>query len=81
MCVLSLTSYLSDVQDVSDDAVSDVGGRLAPCDLQGVGGQDAGCEASGGGRQVFRLGNSQTGAGLVGPGTVLGNALIDGLIL
>lgn len=80
MCVRP-TSNLADVQDISNDALSDVGERLAPCDLQGVGGQHAGCEALWSGGQVFSLGHSQTGAGLVGAGAVLGNALVDGLIL
>lgn len=81
MCVLALTSYFADVQDISDDVVSDIGGWLSPCDLQGVGGQRAGCEALRGAGQVFRLGHGQTGAGLVGACAVLCDALVDGLIL
>ncbi len=79
--MLTLTSYLADVQDISNDAVSDVGGWLSPCDLQGVSGQYTGCEALRGARHVFSLGHGQAGAGLVGAGTVLGDALVDGLIL
>lgn len=79
--MLTLTSYLADVQDISDDAVGDVGRRLGPCDLQDVGGQHTSCEPLWGGRQVFSLGYSQTGAGLVGACTVLSDALVDGLIL
>lgn len=77
----TLTSYLADVQDVANDTFSDIGGRLSPCDLQGVGGQSTGCEALGGSGQIFSLGHSQTGTSLVGAGTVLSNALVDGLIL
>ncbi len=79
--MLTPTSYLADVQDVSDDALGDVGGRLMPCDLQGVGGQCAGCEALWSAGQIFGLSHSQTGAGLVGACTVLGDALVDGFIV
>lgn len=81
VCLLTLTSNLADVQDISDDAVGDVGRWFPPCDLQGVGGERAGSEALRGGGQVFSLGHGQTGAGLVGACTVLGDALVDGLIL
>lgn len=81
VCMLTLTSYLADMQDISNDAIGDVCRRLGPCDLQGVGGQHASCEALWGGGQVFSLGHSQTGTGLVGACTVLSDALVDGLIL
>lgn len=76
-----LTSNPADVQDVSDDAVGDVGGRLGPRDLQGAGGQAAGRQALWGRGQVFGVGHGQTGAGLVGSGAVFGYALVDGLIV
>lgn len=80
-CVLTLTPHLADVQDVSNDAVGDFGRRLVPSDLQGVGGQGIGCEALGGSRQIFRMGHSQPGAGLIGAGAVFCDALVNGLIL
>lgn len=80
VCVLTLTSYLADVQHVADDALSDVGGRLVPADLQGVRGHGFGREASWGIGQILTLRHGQAGAGLVGTGTVLGNALVDSLV-
>lgn len=79
--VLPLASCLADVQDITDDAFGDVGRRLIPCDLERDGGQRTGSEAFGGGGEVFALDHSQAGAGLVGPGAVLSDALIDGLVV
>lgn len=81
VCAVTLTSYLADVQDISDDAVGDIGGWFPPGDVQGVGGQRGGCEPLRGRWQIFNHGDGQTSAGLVSTGTVLCNALIDGFIL
>lgn len=78
--MVTFTSDLADMQDISNDTVSDVGERFTPCDVQGVGGQHAGCEALWSSRQIFSLGHSQTGTSLVGASTVLCDALVDGLI-
>lgn len=81
VCVRTLTSYLADVQHVADDALSDVAGRLVPADLQGVRGHGFGCEASRGIGQILTLRHGQAGTGLVGTGAVLGNALVDSLVV
>lgn len=82
VCVcVCVTSYPADVQHISDDAVSGVGGRFLPGDLQSAGGKGRGPEPLRGRREVLDLGHGQTSAGLVGPGAVLCDALVDGLVL
>lgn len=75
------TSDLADVQDVSDDVLSDLGGRLCPGDVDGVGGHGAGRQALRSSGEVLGLSHRQPSAGLVGTGAVLRNALVDGLVL
>lgn len=74
------TSNLADVQNISDDVLRDLGQRFSPGDVDGVGGQSAGCETLWSGGEIFGLSYSQPGAGLVGAGAVLRNALVDGLV-
>lgn len=80
-CAPTPTSDLADVQDVSDDVLSDLGGRLYPGDVDGVSGQGAGRQALRSSGEILGLSHSQPGAGLVGAGAVLRDALIDGLVL
>lgn len=79
--VLTLASYFADVQHISNDAVRDLRGWLAPCDLQAAGGQSVGHETLGGSGQVFGMGHSQTSTGLVRACTVLRDALVDGFVV
>ncbi len=69
------------MQDVSYDLLADVLCRLFPGQLQAAGAEGHGLEASGRLRQLRSMADSEAGAGLVGAGTVLCNALIDGLVL
>lgn len=75
------TSNLADVQNVSDDVLRDLGWRFSPGNVDGVGGQGAGCQTLWSSGEIFGLSYSQPGAGLVGAGAVLRNALVDSLIL
>lgn len=76
-----LTSKSSDVQDVSYDLLAAVLCRLIPGQLQAAGAEGGGLEARGGLRQFGPLADGESGAGLVGAGAVLCDALIDGLVL
>ena len=68
------------MQHVSNDAVSDLCRRLDPGELQGSFGQSCGLQALRRVRQLFGQRHSQTSTCLVGSCTVLGYALVDGLI-
>lgn len=75
------TSDLADVQNISDDVLRDLGWRFSPGHVDGVGGQSVGRQTLWSSGEIFGLSYSQPGAGLVGAGAVLRNALIDGLVL
>lgn len=77
----SLTSQSSDVQDVSYDLLADLLCGLFPGQLQTAGAQGQSLEAGGGLGQLGPLADGEAGAGLVGAGAVLCDALIDGLVL
>lgn len=68
------------MQNVSDDLLVGVG-RLFPGQLQAAGAEGRGLEAGGGLGQLGSLADGEAGAGLVGAGTVLSDALIYGLVL
>ena len=76
-----LTSQPSDVQDVSYDLLADRLCGLFPGQLQAAGAQGQSLEAGGGLGQLGPLADGEAGAGLVGAGAVLCDALIDGLVL
>lgn len=80
-CAPTPTSDLADVQDVSDDVLGDLGGRLSPGDVDGVSGHGAGRQALRSSGEILGLSHGQSGAGLVGAGAVLRDALIDGFVL
>lgn len=69
------------MQNVSDDVLRDLGRRFSPGHVDGVGGQSAGRQTLWSSREIFGLSHSQPGAGLVGAGAVLRDALVDGLVL
>lgn len=76
-----LTSQSPNVQHVSNDVAADVLVWGVPGQVQGAGAERCGPETSGGLGQVGSLADGEPGAGLVGAGTVLSDALINGLIL
>lgn len=76
-----LTPQPSDVQDVSDDGLAAALRRLVPGQLEAAGAEGRGPEPGGGLRQLGPLADGETGAGLVGAGAVLSDALVDGLVL
>lgn len=82
VCVwwLFLTSQSSDVQDVSDNLLADPFLWLVPAQLEAAGCQGCGLKARWGGRQFWALADGQPGTGLVGTGSVLSNALVNGLV-
>lgn len=69
------------MQHISDYLLADSLRRLIPGQLQAVGAQGRGLEPSGGFGQLGPLADGEAGAGLVGAGAVLGDALVDGLVL
>lgn len=69
------------MQDVSYDLLADVILWLLPGQLQATGAEGQGLEPVGGLGQLGPLTDGEAGAGLVGAGTVLCDALIDGLVL
>lgn len=75
-----LTSQSPDVQDVSDDQLAGVLVRGVPGQVQGAGAERCGPQTGGGLRQVGSLVDGEAGTGLVGPGAVLSDALINGLV-
>lgn len=79
--VLTLTPNLADVQDISNDTVSNVGNWLPPGNMHGIIWQHSDSEALRSSGQVFRLDYRQTGAGLVGASAVFCDALVNGLVL
>lgn len=83
MCVVCqlLTSKSADVQDVSYNLLADVILWLLPGQLQATGAEGQGLEPVRGLGQLRPLTDGEAGAGLVGAGTVLCDALIDGLVL
>lgn len=69
------------MQHVSDDVLAGALCWLLPAQLQAAGAQRRRFKAGGGLGQVGPLDDGEAGAGLVGPGAVLGDALVDGLVL
>lgn len=69
------------MQDISYNLLADMRCRLFPGQLQSAGAEGRGPEAGGGLGQLGPLADGEAGTGLVGAGTVLCDALIDGLVL
>lgn len=69
------------MQYISNNLLADVLFRLFPGQLQAAGAEGRGPEAAGGLGQFGPMADGETSAGLVCTGTVLSDALIDGLVL
>lgn len=69
------------MQDVSDDVAAGVSGRLVPGQLEAAGAEGGDLQACGRLWKVRPRAEGEAGAGLVGAGAVLCDALVDGLVL
>lgn len=79
--MLLLTPQSPNVHHVTDDLLADILCWLIPGQLQAAGAERRPPEPGGGLGQLGPLANGEAGAGLVGAGAVLCDALIDGLVL
>lgn len=68
------------MKDVSDDLLAGLRFWSVPGELQAGGAQGRRSEPGGGLGKLGPLDDGEPGAGLVGTGAVLGDALVDGLV-
>lgn len=78
---MKLTTDLADVQHVSNYAICDLGRWLRPGHLQRGTGERGGFETFRDIRQLFSQRDRQACASLVGASAVLGDTLVDSLVL
>lgn len=81
MLEAKLTAEAADVHHIANDLLADVLGRLFPGQLQAAGAQRHRPQTGRSLGQFGPLAEGQPSAGLVGAGAVLGDALVDGLVL